>query len=397
MKWYSLIDKVWRPKNLELAAELVVQNAGAAGIDKQTVKEFLGNKDIQFQEITRLLQEKRYVPQPVRSVGIPKDNGKTRFLGIPTVRDRVIQQSTRIVMEPIFEPKFKDCSYGFRPNRNCHQALDKIQEYVAAGNLWAAEFDIEAFFDSIDHELLIDFVAEEISDGSFLKLIRSFLTAGVMKAGVRYDQDKGTPQGGVISPLLANIYLHLLDEVMTANGFNLVRYADDYVVLCKTEEEADKAIELSNSILGKLKLKANSTKTRKVQLTDRDGFEFLGFLITAKYRFPRKKAIAKFRENVRRKTRRLAPVSLKEMIKQLNPTIRGWGNYFKAGNSYGAFQMLDSWTRMRLRCFIEKCKSKNANYRLTNKFFEENGLFSLFSLLKPAPCQGAMASESRMR
>lgn len=386
LKWYSLIDKVWRPKNLELAAELVARNAGAPGIDKQAIGEFLENKDMHFQEIIRLLREKRYVPQAVKSVGIPKDDGRIRYLGIPTVRDRVIQQSVRIVMEPIFEPKFKECSYGFRPGRNCHQALDKVQEYIRAGNFWVAEFDIESFFDSIDHELLIDFVAEEISDGSFLKLIRAFLTAGVMKEGVLYSTDTGTPQGGVISPLLANIYLHLLDETMTTNGFNLVRYADDFVVLCKTEEEADRAIELVLSTLSQLKLKANYTKTRKVQLTDEDGFEFLGFLITAKYRFPRKKAIAKFRENIRRKTRRLAPVSLKEMVKRLNPTIRGWGNYFKAGNSHNVFRMLDSWIRMRLRCFIEKYKSKNANYRLTNKFFEENNLKSLLSLLKPAPC-----------
>lgn len=289
-------------------------------------------------------------------------------------------------MEPIFEPKFKDCSYGFRPDRNCHQAIDKIQEYIMAGNLWAVEFDIEAFFDSINHELLIDFVAEEISDGSFLKLIRSFLTAGVMRDGVRYDQDKGTPQGGVISPLLANIYLHRFDEVMTTNGFNLVRYADDFVVLCKTEEEADKTISLALGTLCKLKLNANYTKTRKVHLTEQGGIEFLGFLITAKYKFPRKNAIAKFRENVRHRTRRLAPVSLKEMIKQLNPTIRGWGNYFKIGNSHRSFRLLDSWIRMRLRCFIEKYKSHNANYRLTNKFFEENGLLSLLSLLKPTPC-----------
>lgn len=379
-KWYSLIDKVWRRDNLEKATAMVVQNAGAAGIDEITTKSFLAAKDIHLQEIERLLHEKRYKPQPVRAVKIPKDNGKTRCLGIPTVRDRVVQQSLRMVIEPIFESKFKNCSYGFRPNRNCHQAIAKVDEYIKAGNLWVVEVDIENFFDSVDHETLIDRVAEEISDGSILKLIRSFLESGVMRDGVVEDKLKGTPQGGVISPLLANIYLHPFDEEMTR--FNLVRYADDIVIMCATEDEANKALSTAIQTLGRLKLKANATKTKKLQLTDLEGTEFLGFLITAKYKFPRTKAISKFKDKIRCRTRRTAPVSLKELIRNLNPVIRGWGEYFKRGNSYKAFEKLDQWIRMRLRCFAEKRKSHMANYRLTNKFFEVNGLASLLSLWK---------------
>lgn len=384
-KWFSLIDKVWRYDNLEKAAEAVVRNAGAAGIDEVTTKEFLANKDMHLREINRLLREKQYEPQPVRAVEIPKDNGKTRTLGIPTVRDRVVQQSLRMVLEPIFEAKFKDCSYGFRPNRGCHKAITKVEEYIEAGNLWAVEVDIEKFFDSVDQEMLIDQVAEEISDGSTLRLIRALLKSGIMKDGKIKASEEGTPQGGVISPLLANIYLHPLDEALEKD-FNLVRYADDAVILCQTEEEADRAMSAFISILEKLKLKANLSKTRKVKLTDQEGTEFLGFLITAKYKFPRKKAIKKFKDKVKSKTRRTAPVSLEQMIENLNPVIRGWGTYFKVGNSYKSFERLDQWIRMRLRCFVEKRKSYNANYRLSIKLFETKGLVSLLSLLKPTPC-----------
>ena len=241
-KWFSLIDKVWKYDNLDAATALVARNSGAAGVDKQSIHEFLMDKDNHLLEIQRLLHEKRFEPYPVRAVEIPKDNGKTRILGIPTVRDRIVQQSLRIVMEPIFEAKFNECSYGFRPNRNCHQAIAKVEEYIKAGNLWVVEVDIENFFDSINHELLIDEVAEEISDGSILKLIRSFLKSGMMKNGTLLEKIEGTPQGGVISPLLANIYLHPLDDVLTHQGFNLVRYADDAVILCQTEQEANNAI-----------------------------------------------------------------------------------------------------------------------------------------------------------
>ena len=396
-KWYSLIDKVWRHDNLEKAADLVIRNAGAAGVDRQSTKQFLVNKDIHLQEIIRLLREKRYEPKPVKTFEIPKDNNKVRSLGIPTVRDRIVQQSLRLVTEPIFENKFKDCSYGFRPNRNCHQAVAKVEAYINAGNLWAVEVDIENFFDSIDHELLIDQVADEISDGRILKLIRAFLTSGIMKEGKTIAKKEGTPQGGVISPLLGNIYLHPLDEALTEQGFNLVRYADDQVIMCKSEEEADRALSAFMSILEKLKLKANMSKTKKVKLSDEEGTEFLGFLITAKYKFPRDKSIKKFKDKVRARTRRIAPVSLKQLIQNLNPIIRGWGEYFRKGNSYKAFAKLDSWIRMRLRCFIEKHKSYNANKRISNNFFESNGLISLLTMRKLTLCNGATASESRMR
>lgn len=381
-KWFSLIDKVWKYENLSSATALVASNAGAAGVDRQSVQGFLADKDLHLREIKRLLQEKRYEPYAVRAVEIPKSNGKTRMLGIPCVRDRVVQQSLRIVMEPIFEQKFKDCSFGFRPNRDCHKAIAKVEEYIRAGNVWVVEVDIENFFDSINHVMLIDEVAEEISDGSVLKLIRAFLTSGVLKDGCLLEKTQGTPQGGVISPLLANIFLHPFDEDLTRQGFNLVRYADDAVVLCQTEQEADMAMSAVLASLAKLNLKANLSKTKKVRLTIDDGIEFLGFLITEKYKFPRVNAVSSFKDKVRCRTRRTAPVSLKELIMNVNPVLRGWGNYFKVGNSYKSFEKLDSWVRMRLRCFVEKRKSRMANYCLTNKLFESNGLVSLLDLWK---------------
>lgn len=226
-KWYSLIDKVWKRENLQTAWKQVRANRGAGGIDGVTIKDFGKQSEANLEQLAVKLKGKTYKPAPVLRVEIEKDGGGMRPLGIPTIRDRIVQQSLRNVIEPIFEEKFMDCSFGFRPNRSAHMAIDRIKLLLEAGNVWVVDADLKSYFDSIPHGKLIDQVAEEISDGAILKLIRSFLEAGVMDGGTYRLTEEGTPQGGVVSPLLANIYLHPFDEEMTKRGHWLVRYADD--------------------------------------------------------------------------------------------------------------------------------------------------------------------------
>ena len=276
-KWYSLIDKVNRVDNLETAWKQVRANRGAAGVDGETIKDFGKDVEGNLAKLTGELREKSYKPQPVRRVDIPKDNnGGVRPLGVPTVRDRVVQQSARNVLEPIFEPKFLDCSFGFRPGRSAHMAINRIKQYLELGYVWVVDADIKGYFDNITQEKLIDEVAKEVSDGSMLKLIRSFLQSGVLIDGVYEETAKGTPQGGVISPLLANIYLHPFDEEMTARGYRLIRYADDWVILCRTEKSAQKALNGARKILeGQLGLTLHPEKTKIIDA--RQGFNFLGY------------------------------------------------------------------------------------------------------------------------
>jgi group II intron reverse transcriptase/maturase len=334
-KVHSLIDKVYKLLNLYIAWEKVKANKGAGGVDKVSLEEFQQNLELNLQEIHRLLCEDRYIPQPIRRVWIPKSNGDKRPLGIPTIRDRVVQQALLNRLSRIFEPKFLDCSFGFRPNRSTHQAIERIEDHLKNGCEWVVEVDIEKCFDTIDHEIAIKRVKEEIADGRVLRLIRSFLEAGVMG---EIDKSRnvlaGTPQGGVISPLLANIYLHPLDEAMTNEGFRVIRYADDIVVLCKTKQEAEAALGRIREILeGMLKLKLNSEKSRIVHKAW--GFEFLGFKFGSgysDYKIPRDRAIRAFKDKIRFISRRHQPKSMSMIISELNPVVRGWGNYFIRGN-----------------------------------------------------------------
>jgi group II intron reverse transcriptase/maturase len=380
-KWYSLIDKIWNFDNLGNAFLKVKENSGVAGIDRVSIGQFEKQRQQNLLEIQRLLKDKRYKAIPVRRVEIPKSDGRVRPLGIPTVRDRVVQQAALNVLSPIFEAKFLDCSYGFRKERNTHQAIEKIEQYRSDGYEWVVEADIESFFDAVDHELLIDQVAEEISDGSVLKLIRSWLEAGAFEGTQLIETNVGTPQGGVISPLLANIYLHPFDVQMTALGFKLVRYADDFVVMCKSEEEADRAIEAIKQVLSELKLKVSAYKTGVIQLSKTEGIEFLGFKIFKEHKIPRERAVKSFKDKIRMITRRQQPINIEEVLRRLNPVIRGWGNYFKIANVNWLYKSLDSWTRMRLRSFIERKKSYEANKRLTNQCFSDLGLCTLSSLI----------------
>ena len=380
-KWYTLYDKIFAITNLQKAWEKVKRNKGAGGIDKVTIEQYEKNKEINIQELHRLLKEKRYNPKAVKRVYIPKSDGKLRPLGIPTIRDRIVQQAVVNVIESIFEKKFCDCSYGFRPGRNAHQAIGKIKEYYEAGYQWVLDADIQAYFDNINHDILMNFIEEEIIDGSVLKLIRAWLTAGVMDGMKEIKASTGTPQGGVISPLLANIYLHHFDKRMSERGYRLVRYADDFVILCKLERKAERALEVVKEIIeGKLKLTIHPDKTRIIHFNN--GFEFLGFKFYRKYTGPRAKSLDKFKEKVRQATRRQQGNNLRFVIKNLNPIILGWGNYYKRSYVKKLFTDLDKWIRMRIRAFIEKKKAvKHQNRRIPNKWLADKGLKSLCSLL----------------
>lgn len=361
-KWYSLIDKVYRVENLENAWKQVKANRGAAGVDGVTIKDFGKDLHGNLEKLSQNMMTKCYVPKPVRRVEIKKDTGGIRPLGIPSICDRVAQQSARNVLEPIFEPKFLDCSFGFRPGRSAHMAIDRIKLFLEAGYVWVVDADIKSYFDNISQEKLIDEVAKEVSDGSMLKLIRSFLQSGVMVNGSYELTDKGTPQGGVISPLLANVYLHPFDEEMTARGYRLVRYADDWLILCKSEKSAQRALKGAKEILeGQLGLTLHPDKTKIVDA--RQGFDFLGYHfkvvhfrrkrkeddIFTCYLKPSEKAMNKFKAKLRDITRRNQTTNMPTLLKKLNPYIRGWANYYGHGNVKTLFKTLDTWIRRRVR------------------------------------------------
>lgn len=383
-KVHSLIDKVYKLLNLYIAWEKVRANKGAGGVDRVSVEDFEQNLDLNLREIHRLLYEDKYIPQPVRRVWIPKPNGDKRPLGIPVIRDRVVQQALLNRMSQIFEPKFLECSFGFRPNRSTQQAIQKTEEYIRRdGCEWVVEVDIEKFFDSVDRKLLLELIHEEIADGRVLRLIRLFLEAGVMEEMKVKHVLSGTPQGGVISPLLANIYLHSLDETMLKEGFRIIRYADDAVVLCRTKAEAEAALNKIREVLeGKLKLRLNVEKTKIVHKTQ--GFEFLGYYFGrgySDYKIPRKRAIESFKDKVRRITRRQQPKSMSMIITELNPVVRGWGNYFVRGNCKGIFIKLDFWLRNRVTAFKLKKQSGYEHQKYPYSRLRTMGMFFLQDLL----------------
>lgn len=384
-KHHSLIDKVYKRLNLHIAYEKVKANKGAGGVDGVTIEEFEQNLERNLEEAHRLLYEDRYVPEAVRRVYIPKANGDRRPLGIPTVRDRVVQQAVLNRLEKIFEAKFKDCSYGFRAGRSPLQAIKKVEEHLRAGYGWVVEVDIEKFFDTVNHEKMIDLVNEEVADGRVLRLIRSFLKAGVMEEmGIR-RQEKGTPQGGVISPLLANIYLHPYDEAMTQAGYRMVRYADDILILCRSKQEAEKALRQTQEILeGGLGLKLSQEKTRLVYKSQ--SFEFLGYVFGhgySDYKMPRNRAVKSFKEKIRWMTRRNQPKTMLRVIEELNPVIRGWRNYFKHGCSKRIFWELDCWIENRLRAFKVKRWGLRTHLQLPHWKFEAMGLETLNETFYP--------------
>ncbi|WP_243293184.1 group II intron reverse transcriptase/maturase [Bacillus sp. FJAT-47783] len=350
-KWYSLIDKIWAMPNMEEAFKEVKRNRGAAGVDGVTIKAFEFGVEDHVQILQCELREKTYKPRPVKRVYIPKVDGSKRPLGIPTVRDRVVQASVRRIIEPIFEAKFLDCSFGFRPNRSAHMALEKIRKDLLDGYVYVIDADLKSYFDRIPHDKLMSLVREEIVDGSVIGLLESFLQAGIMEGGSFHLNEKGTPQGGVISPLLANIYLHPLDELMTERGHRITRYADDFVICCKSQKGAERVLKSVTRFLEqKLGLTLHPEKTKIVD-NMKESFVFLGYEFKQGYWVkPSEKSLKKFKNKVKEITKRNQTVNIEKLIKEkLNPYLRGWGNYFGYWHTKTLFTEFDRWIRRRLR------------------------------------------------
>jgi RNA-directed DNA polymerase len=383
-KWFALIDKVYELKNLQSSFWKVWRNAGSAGIDGQSVKSFEAREEQQVQGLGEELRTQSYRPAAVKRVWIPKPGSQEkRPLGIPVVRDRVVQTALRNVIEPIFERDFAAQSYGFRPGRGTRDALRRVEELLEEGNHWVVDADIKGYFDSIPHQLLMEKIGKKISDGRVLKLIESYLKAGVMETGKGWEATpEGTPQGGVVSPLLANIYLDELDWELARAGLQMVRYADDFVVLCRTEEEACGALERIRRWMDQAQLRLHPEKTKVVDATQRGGFDFLGYHFERGQKWPRKKSLNRLREKLREHTRRNNGQSLDSIIGRINPILRGWYNYFRF-SKLNALQSVDGWIRGRLRSILRKrakrkgrAKGKDHS-RWRNHFFDEVGLFNL--------------------
>jgi RNA-directed DNA polymerase len=382
--WFSLIDKVYSEKNLRAALTKVSANGGAPGVDRVTVEQFDHEWSTNLERLSEQLRTGTYRPQAVRRVQIPKPGSReTRPLGIPTVRDRVVQGAVRHVLEPIFEREFAEHSYGFRPRRGCKDALRRVDYLLKQGNVYVVDADLKSYFDTIPHGPLMDRVRERIADRRVLTLIESFLKAGILEGRREWTPEAGAPQGAVLSPLLSNIYLNPLDHLMAARGFEMVRYADDFVILCQTAEDAQRALEQVQQWTAQAGLTLHPTKTRIVD-SRTDGFAFLGYHFQGDTRRPREKSLKKLQDTVRKKTKRTNGYSLPMIIASLNPTLVGWFAYFKHSHKY-VFPKLDGWIRMRLRSILRKrmgLKGRGRgqdNHRWPNHYFAKQGLFSLVS------------------
>ena len=359
------------------AFKAVKRNRGAAGIDKVSIKMFDANLDDNLLALMRRIKDGTYPPYPLRRAYVPKSKTERRPLGIPAVRDRVAQEVVRILLSPIFERKFHDGSYGFRPGRNCHQAVAEVLDlHKRHGRRHVLDADIKGFFDNIPHQVIMASVAEEIADGNILRLIEKFLRSGVMEDGVFTPTKIGTPQGGVISPLLANIVLNHLDWRLHDAGYRFVRYADDFVVLCQTSAQAHEALTFVQRVVAELGLQLSLEKTEVT--TFRKGFDFLGFRLSAWSCRMRDKSVKKLKEKVRAMTVRSYNLD-RRRVQELNRVIMGTARYFAApfARCLWQFQRLDCWIRMRLRCMKYKRKSRNDNSRLRNKHLRRLGLVSM--------------------
>lgn len=383
-KWFSLIDKVHRSATLVSAWLQVYRNQGAAGVDRQSVSRFAAQAERYLEELQADLMAGRYRPQAVRRVEIPKGNGKTRPLGIPTVKDRIVQTAVKRVIEPIFEHEFLPMSYGFRPGRGCKDALRDVDDALKAGMTWVVDADLQGYFDSIPHDRLMTRVEERISDGQLLALLRSWLTQDIVSEVKRWSPTMGSPQGAIISPLLANVYLHPLDQEMTRRGYRMVRYADDFVILCHSEREAHQALAHVQEWVTAKGLTLHPDKTHIGDCRQKgQGFDFLGYRFEAGRRWVRKKSLKAFKDKVRSKTRRTEGKSLQQVIASLNPMLKGWFGYFR--HAYRTtFRPLDGFIRRRLRAMLRKQEKRpgrggtRADHRhWPNKTFANAGLFTM--------------------
>ena len=385
-KWYSLYDKVYSGANLQRAWQQVKAGKGAGGIDGVSIQQYDASLPQNLSVLEHLLKTKQFKSHPVKRVYIPKANGKKRPLGIPTIRDRIVQQALLNILQPIFDPLSADCSYGFRPGRSAHDAIKAIEGHLNEGYTTIVDADISDFFGNVNHDLLLNAVNKHVADGSILSLIKLFLQAGVMEEGQVKHVTTGTPQGGVISPLLANIYLSGFDSFMLERGYRLVRYADDWVVLCKNQRKAEHALAIARKYLTNLGLSLNEEKTTIVDYRKGGSFAFLGYVFKRPYetdrKVPRKRARDAFKTRIKALTRRQQPKNVVMVIKTLNPVIRGWGNYFKYGDVKSLFAEYDSYIRMRLRSYAKKKRwvSKVAHSTWPNKRLADLGLVSLTAL-----------------
>jgi RNA-directed DNA polymerase len=384
-RWFSLIDKVYHPGTLHAGWEAVRKNRGAAGVDRMSIAIFEAQAEKYLGELETALRTGNYQPDAVRRVEIPKADGKLRPLGIPTVKDRVVQAAVRCVIEPIFEHSFMSSSYGFRPGKGAKDALREVDRHLKAGLVWVVDADIQAYFDSIPHDKLMMRLEERISDGKLLKLIESFLHQDIVAEAKCWKSTSGTPQGAVLSPLLANLYLHPLDVRMAELGYRMVRYADDFVIHCESEVEAQAALLEAKVWMDNQGLRLHPEKTRLGNAAEiGQGFEFLGYRFEAGRRMVRRKSLQSVREKIRSKTGRRRSGSLTEIIEELNPMLRGWFEYFKHVSSDWIFQSLDGMVRRRLRAMLSTrakrpCYGKGlrVSRNWSNNFFAEQGLFTL--------------------
>lgn len=379
----KLLEQIAEPRNLKVAFFKVRANKGAAGIDRRSVAAFEQNLEQELASLRRrLVSQERYQPPPVRRVEIAKPEGGSRPLGIPTVADRVVQQATLQVVGPLFERVFADCSYGFRPGRGAKAALTQVRGQLDQGDRWVAEFDIEGFFDNLSHARLLRCFAKVVDDPEVVGLVRRWLKAGVVtEDGIRRTVATGTPQGGVISPLLANVYLHRLDAEATKAGLRFVRYADDFIVTANRRWKVRRADQMIRELLADIGLSLNEDKSG-VRNLQRDEIEFLGFCFYAgRFLRPRSRAVASFKAQIRYLTRRQRGMSLKAVVGSINPVIRGWGNYFVDGHVANLFRALDKWIRMRLRSYKRKRVAKpGLNWQFPTATLEGMGLVSLVSM-----------------
>ena len=394
-KWFSLIDKVYRPQTLKAAWHKVKGNAGAAGVDGQSVKQFGWRAESYLAELEQTLKAEEYQPEPIKRVEIPKAGGKKRPLGIPAVKDRIVQTALKLVIEPIFEREFEESSYGFRPQRSAKDALREVDELIRQGYTHVVDADLESFFDTIPHAALMRQIEERISDGRVLELIGLFLSQDIIHGMKRWTPTGGTPQGAVVSPLLANIYLHPLDRQMKQQGYRMVRYADDFVVLCRTAQRAQAVLEEVKSWVEQNGLRLNADKTHVGDCRQAgQGFEFLGYRFEAGQRWVRPKSFKALRERIRVKTQRTRGDSLAKIIEDLNPMLRGWFNYFKQAHPL-VHELMDGFIRRRLRALLRKQEKRpgrgrclDDHLRWSNAFFATQGLFTMITARE-------LASQSR--
>ena len=390
-KWYSLNDKIGKRENLERAVLKVTAGKSEKKADGKRCREYARQKAERLARLQKFLQEGQYQPRPVQRCWIPKLGSKElRPLGVPTVEDRVVQMALRNVIEPIFEHTFAEHSYGFRPGRGAKDALRRVDKLLNEGKCWVVDADIKGYFDSIPQDKLLDKVAEHISDSKVLDLIQRFLKQGVMESGKGWSPtETGTPQGAVISPLLANIYLNPLDHLMASQGWEMVRYADDFIVLCRDREEAEQAMATVRQWTQEAGLTLHPAKTRIVNATQKGGFDFLGYHFERGMKWPRQKSLNKFKEAIRQKTSTARSDSMKQIVKEINPIMRGWTGYFHHSIA-NVFPKLDAWVRGRLRTIERRrhkgkgCARGTDHQKWTNTYFANLGLISLALLREEA-------------